>query len=73
MAKFRISWWEERIYSCEVTIEAKTKEEAIEIAMESGNENEKGLIRDWVEKEENSYYEDLIDTTDQGYKDSEVI
>jgi len=74
MAKYKVTWYEERIYHCETIIEAKNSEIAADIAMESGNENEEGnIIRDWTDEEHLKYIEEIKETTDSGLIDSEKI
>lgn len=74
MKKFRVEWWEERIYRCEITVEAEDDYEAEKIALESDCEDENGkVIRDWTVGERSTYFEDLKDSTDSGIVRTEEV
>lgn len=57
---YEVEWWEERIYRCSITVKARSKEIAEQIAMEPGTEG----IRTWSSKEQKTYSEYLKDVTD---------
>ena len=62
MAKFKVEWWETRVYRCSTIIEADTEDQAELIAMEPFCEGS----REWTKEELNDYDEYLKETDDNG-------